>query len=64
MTVDQRGSLRRFVNRHLGLFATVVHVLPFLKSTSDGGFAVSSHELLEERHGDWADLGLLQMAGD
>ena len=52
-------SLRRFVNRHLGLFATVVHVLPFLKSTSDGGFAVSSHELLEERHGDWADLGAL-----
>ena len=37
------------LNRHLEPFASVVHVLPFLKSTSDGGFAVASHEHLEDR---------------
>ena len=51
--------LRGFVNRHLLPFAAVVHVLPFLKSTSDGGFAVASHTLLEERFGDWSDLAAL-----
>ncbi len=49
-------SLRRLVNRHLNSFASVIHVLPFLRSTSDGGFAVSSHDQLESRHGDWDDL--------
>ena len=52
-------GLRNFVNRHLQVFASVIHVLPFLESTSDGGFAVSSHEQLEERHGDWSDLAAL-----
>ena len=37
-------SLRGLVNRHLEPFARVIHVLPFLKSTSDGGFAVSSYQ--------------------
>ena len=37
-------SLRHLVNRHLEPFARVIHVLPFLKSTSDGGFAVSSYQ--------------------
>ena len=52
-------GLRSFVNRHLQVFAPVIHVLPFLESTSDGGFAVSSHEQLESRHGDWSDLAAL-----
>ena len=52
-------GLCTFVNRHLGLFAPVIHVLPFLEATSDGGFAVSSHERLESRHGDWSDLSAL-----
>ena len=52
-------GLSTFVNRHLGLFAPVIHVLPFLESTSDGGFAVASHERLESRHGEWSDLAAL-----
>lgn len=51
--------LRRLVNRHLESFASVIHVLPFLKSTSDGGFAVASYQQLEQRHGDWSDLANL-----
>ena len=63
-TVVQEGesglqSLRQLVNRHLRPFAPVIHVLPFLKSTSDGGFAVASHEQLEPHHGDWSDLAAL-----
>ena len=63
-TVVQEGesglqSLRQLVNRHLRPFAPVIHVLPFLKSTSDGGFAVASHEQLGPRHGDWSDLAAL-----
>ena len=52
-------GLCSFVNRHLAIFAPVIHVLPFLEATSDGGFAVSSHERLESRHGDWSDLAAL-----
>ena len=57
--VSALQSLTGFVNRHLGSFASVIHVLPFLKSTSDGGFAVASHDQLEERFGDWSDLSAL-----
>lgn len=53
------GSLRAFVNTHLSEFASVTHVLPFLEASSDGGFAVASHERLESRHGDWSDLAAL-----
>ena len=52
-------ALKSFVNRHLHSFAAVVHVLPFLQSTSDGGFAVASHTKLEKRFGDWCDLAAL-----
>ena len=57
--VSALQSLTGFINRHLGSFASVIHVLPFLKSTSDGGFAVASHDQLEERFGDWPDLSAL-----
>ena len=52
-------ALKSFVNRHLHAFAAVIHVLPFLQSTSDGGFAVASHTTLEQRFGDWRDLAAL-----
>ena len=52
-------ALKSFVNRHLQPFAAVIHVLPFLESTSDGGFAVASHTKLEQRFGDWSDLAAL-----
>jgi len=51
--------LRVLLRDHFEGLATVVHVLPFLRSTSDGGFAVASHGELEERFGDWSDLAAL-----
>ena len=63
-TIGEQGfpglqALKTFVNRHLQPFAAVIHVLPFLQSTSDGGFAVASHTTLEPRFGDWRDLAAL-----
>jgi len=49
-------TLRELLREYFGSLSKVVHILPFLKSTSDGGFAVSSYESLEEKFGGWEDL--------
>ena len=49
-------TLRKLLSKHFASLSKVVHILPFLKSTSDGGFAVSSFESLEETFGSWNDL--------
>ena len=49
-------TLRDLLSKHFSSLSKVVHILPFLKSTSDGGFAVSSYESLEEKFGNWDDL--------
>ncbi len=49
-------TLRKLLSKHFGSLSKVVHILPFLKSTSDGGFAVSSYGSLEDKFGDWDDL--------
>jgi len=49
-------TLRKLLSKHFGSLSKVVHILPFLKSTSDGGFAVSSYDYLEEKFGGWDDL--------
>ena len=50
------STLNELLSKHLCDLSKVVHILPFLKSTSDGGFAVSSYQLLENLFGDWDDL--------
>ena len=49
-------TLRDLIDKHFSSLSKVIHILPFLKSTSDGGFAVSSYESLEEKFGCWDDL--------
>ncbi len=49
-------TLRKILSNHFGSLSKVVHILPFLRSTSDGGFAVSSYDSLEEKFGVWDDL--------
>ncbi len=49
-------TLAEFVKNRLSGLSSVIHVLPFLPSTSDGGFAVSNHEKIAETFGDWNDL--------
>ncbi|WP_269623166.1 alpha-amylase family glycosyl hydrolase [Prochlorococcus marinus] len=53
------SPLKRLIDNHLGKLASIIHILPFLCSTSDGGFAVSSYEKVEPRFGDWDDINNL-----
>ena len=36
--------LKELIDNHIGNLAEIIHLLPFLCSTSDGGFAVSSFD--------------------
>ena len=60
-TVQRQGeptliTLKIILEKYFQELSKVLHILPFLKSTSDGGFAVSSHKLLDEKFGNWDDL--------
>ena len=58
---DQPGlrCLQALLHSHFNGLSSIVHVLPFLRATSDGGFAVASHEEIDQRFGDWNDLAAL-----
>ncbi len=49
-------TLAEFLESRLGSLSSVIHILPFLPSTSDGGFAVSNYEKIEDDFGTWNDL--------
>ena len=49
-------TLTEFLENRLSGISSIIHVLPFLPSTSDGGFAVSNYEQIEENFGEWSDL--------
>jgi len=60
-TVQKKGeknlvTLNQILQDFLIDISKVVHILPFLSSTSDGGFAVSSHKSLDQKFGNWSDL--------
>ena len=52
-------TLTEFIENRLSGISTVIHILPFLPSTSDGGFAVSDYEKIDDTFGDWNDLNNL-----
>tara|TARA_Y100001968_G_scaffold50564_1_gene41232 strand:+ start:10922 stop:12676 length:1755 start_codon:yes stop_codon:yes gene_type:complete len=49
-------TLSDLIDQKIGNIAKIIHILPFLKSTSDGGFSVSSHKDIEPIFGSWNDL--------
>ncbi|WP_320664562.1 alpha-amylase family glycosyl hydrolase [Prochlorococcus sp. MIT 1223] len=53
---DSLKTLSDFIDKKLGNIAKIIHVLPFLPSTSDGGFAVSNHDQIAPSFGNWSDL--------
>ena len=60
-TIQKKGeknlvTLNKILDDFFQDLSKVVHILPFLNSTSDGGFAVSSHKTIDQRFGDWIDL--------
>ncbi|MBK17011.1 MAG: glycosidase [Prochlorococcus sp. SP3034] len=60
-TVQKNGektlvTLNQILDKFFSDLSKVIHILPFLSSTSDGGFAVSSHKSLDQKYGNWSDL--------
>ncbi len=49
------ASLENILQEMGGVFSTV-HILPFFLSSSDGGFAVIDHHVVDEQFGSWADI--------
>ncbi len=49
-------TLRDLIEKYLDGLCSVIHILPFLRFTSDGGFAVSSYKEIEPRFGEWEDI--------
>ncbi len=54
-------TLSDILDSKFGILASIIHILPFLPSTSDGGFAVSNHEQIEDAFGNWKDLKKLSL---
>lgn len=52
-------TLAGFLREHLGDVLTDVHLLPIYPWTSDDGFAVVDHRLIEPSLGTWDDVGEL-----
>ena len=52
-------SLREFLTKYFSDTISIVHVLPFLMSTGDDGFSVQNYFVVDEKFGDWNDVGEL-----
>ena len=52
-------SLQQFLAKYFSDTVSIVHVLPFFPSTGDDGFSVQNYIEVDERLGDWIDVGEL-----
>jgi sucrose phosphorylase len=50
------ARLRRFLQRRAAGLFSLVHILPFYPSSSDDGFSVMDHRLVDPRLGTWEDI--------
>jgi len=60
-TVSREGerplrTLHRFLEQYVQEAVTIVHVLPFFPSSSDGGYAVVDYKKVDPRFGTWEDV--------
>ena len=51
--------ITKILTEHLSNIISIVHVLPFFPSTSDDGFSVQNYFEVDEKLGDWGDVGEL-----
>jgi len=49
-------TLHRFLKTYVKSAISTVHLLPFFKSSSDGGFSVVDYRQMDPRFGDWNDI--------
>ena len=52
-------SLQKFLAKYFSDTISIVHVLPFFPSTGDDGFSVQNYFEVDEKLGDWIDVGEL-----
>ena len=52
-------SLQKFLAKYFSDTISIVHVLPFFPSTGDDGFSVQNYFEVDEKFGDWIDIGEL-----
>ena len=50
-------SLQKFLAKYFSDTISIVHVLPFFPSTGDDGFSVQNYFEVDEKFGDWIDVG-------
>ena len=50
-------SLQKFLAKYFSDTISIVHVLPFFPSTGDDGFSVQNYYEVDEKLGDWIDVG-------
>ncbi len=50
-------SLQKFLAKYFSDTISIVHVLPFFPSTGDDGFSVQNYFEVDEKLGDWIDVG-------
>ena len=50
-------SLQKFLTEYFYDTINIVHILPFFPSTGDDGFSVQNYFEVDEKLGDWSDIG-------
>ena len=53
------NSLREFCTKYLKGAVSTIHILPFYPWTSDDGFSVVDYREVDQRYGNWEDVGKL-----
>ena len=56
-TTPPLQSLQKFLTEYFYDTISIVHILPFFSSTGDDGFSVQNYFEVDEKLGDWSDVG-------
>ena len=51
--------LRKFLKNYIKNSFSIIHILPFFPSSSDGGFSVIDYFKIDQRNGSWTDISNL-----
>ncbi len=57
-------TLRSFLNRHLPMEFSMVHILPFFPWSSDDGFSITDFRAVNPELGSWEDIAALEECYD
>lgn len=52
-------TLKKFLKKYVQKEFSIVHILPFFPSSSDGGFSIKDFRKVDEKHGNWSDISAI-----